>query len=52
MFKPAGQANFPQMEQDTLAFWEQNNTFEKSKENRKGAPEFICLLYTSDAADE
>ena len=41
MFKPAGQANFPQMEQDTLAFWEQNNTFEKSKENRKGAPEFI-----------
>ena len=41
MFKPAGQANFPQMEQDTLAFWEQNNTFEKSKKNRKGAPEFI-----------
>lgn len=41
MFKPAGQANFPQMEQDTLAFWEQNKTFEKSKENRKGSPEFI-----------
>ncbi len=41
MFKPAGQANFPQMEQDTLAFWEQNKIFEKSKENRIGSPEFI-----------
>ena len=41
MFKPAGQANFPQMEQDTLAFWEENKTFEKSKENRIGSPEFI-----------
>ena len=41
MFKPAGQANFPQMEQDTLAFWEQNKIFETSKENRIGSPEFI-----------
>ena len=41
MFKPAGQANFPQMEQETLAYWEENKTFDKSKENRKGSPEFI-----------
>ncbi len=41
MFKPAGQANFPQMEERTLAFWEENKTFDKSKENRKGAQEFI-----------
>ncbi len=42
MFKPvSGQANFAAMEEETLKFWEENHTFEKSKENRRGAPEFI-----------
>ena len=42
MFKPvSGQANFAAMEEETLKFWEENHTFEKSLENRRGAPEFI-----------
>lgn len=42
MFKtyPA-QTGFPELEKQMLEFWDKNRVFEKSKENRKGSPEFI-----------
>ena len=41
MFKPAGQADFPKLEQDVLEFWKNDNTFEKSVKARKGGKEFV-----------
>lgn len=42
MFKPIeGQPDFPAMEEEVLAFWNKNQTFQKSQENRKGAPEYV-----------
>ncbi len=42
MFKTASKENsFPKMEEATLKFWQENGIFEKSLENRKGAPEYI-----------
>lgn len=42
MFKAVtGQTNFPQMETETLKYWQENRTFEKSIENRKGKKEFV-----------
>ncbi|MBR7063781.1 MAG: isoleucine--tRNA ligase, partial [Treponema sp.] len=34
-------ANFPKMEEEVLSFWKENNTFKKSIENRKDAPEYV-----------
>jgi isoleucyl-tRNA synthetase len=33
--------NFPKLEEETLKFWEQNHTFEKSVSNREGKSEFV-----------
>jgi isoleucyl-tRNA synthetase len=33
--------NFPEMEKNVLAFWEDDKTFEKSVHNRDGAAEFV-----------
>ena len=33
-------ANFPQMEEEVLRFWEENKTFEKSVSSREGGDEF------------
>ena len=42
MFKVRqGQVSFPKVEEDVLQFWKENGTFNKSLENRKGAPEFV-----------
>ncbi|MDD6338810.1 MAG: isoleucine--tRNA ligase [Lentisphaeria bacterium] len=42
MFKAvSGKSEFPAIEASNLAFWEQNGTFEKSLQNRKGNPEFL-----------
>ena len=41
MFKPAGQADFPKLEQEVLEFWKNDNTFEKSVQARKGGKEFV-----------
>jgi isoleucyl-tRNA synthetase len=42
MFKAvSGTSEFPSIEEANLAFWEQNGTFEKSLQNRKGNPEFL-----------
>ena len=42
MFKAvSGSSEFPSIEEANLAFWEQNGTFEKSLQNRKGNPEFL-----------
>lgn len=42
MFKPTGgQPDFPAMEQEILEFWENNQIFQKSQENRKDAPEYV-----------
>ncbi len=37
----SGKNEFPEMEESNLAFWEQNQTFQKSLDNRKGNPEFL-----------
>jgi len=42
MFRPvSNKAEFPEFEQEVLAFWQQNDVFRKSLEIRKGAPEFV-----------
>lgn len=42
MFKPANnKVNFPALENDILAFWKTDRTFEKSLEQRRGADEFV-----------
>ena len=42
MFKAvSGQSEFPKIEEATLQFWQENGTFEKSLQNRKGNPEYI-----------
>lgn len=33
--------SFPEMEKDIIRFWEENQIFEKSVENRRGADEFV-----------
>ena len=33
--------SFPEMEKDIIRFWEEDKTFEKSVENRRGAEEFV-----------
>ncbi|MBR5080671.1 MAG: class I tRNA ligase family protein, partial [Victivallales bacterium] len=33
--------SFPKMEEETLAFWEQNGTFKKSLDQRKDARPFV-----------
>lgn len=35
------QVKFPEVEEEILSFWNQNNIFEKSKGIRKGAPEYV-----------
>ena len=41
MFRPVNtRASFPQIEENILKFWQENNIFEKSIENRKGKPRF------------
>ncbi len=41
MFKPVGsRANFTQMEQETLRFWQENDIFRRSVENRNGGRRF------------
>ena len=41
MFNPVNtRASFPQMEEAILKMWKENNTFEKSVENRKGKTRF------------
>ena len=58
--------NFVDREKQVEKFWKENHIFEKSMEDRKDDPTYmfydgpptangkphICLLYTSDAADE
>ncbi|MGD9783007.1 MAG: isoleucine--tRNA ligase, partial [Kiritimatiellia bacterium] len=42
MFKPvSSKLSFPQMEEDILRFWQENGTFQKSIDERKGAKEYI-----------
>ncbi|MBE6371848.1 MAG: isoleucine--tRNA ligase [Lentisphaerae bacterium] len=42
MFKTrAGQVKFPELEKEVLEFWKENQTFQKSLENRKGKEEFV-----------
>ena len=42
MFKPvSSKLSFPQMEEDVLRFWEQNDTFKKTLAHRKGAREYV-----------
>ncbi|AEV16569.1 isoleucine--tRNA ligase (Isoleucyl-tRNA synthetase) [Thermus sp. CCB_US3_UF1] len=40
MFKEVGEPNFPQMEEEILAFWKRERIFEKSVEKRKGRPRY------------
>ncbi|TWT76899.1 Isoleucine--tRNA ligase [Posidoniimonas polymericola] len=42
MFKPAdGSPNFPQLEEDVLRFWKENNVYHKSLDRREGAEPFV-----------
>ena len=42
MFEPVNsRVNFPQNEEKQLAFWKQNQIFEKSVKNREGRPRFV-----------
>jgi isoleucyl-tRNA synthetase len=42
MFKPVdSKTSFAESERDVLAFWEKNQTFEKSLELRRNSPEFV-----------
>ena len=42
MFDPvSNKVNFPEMEQEILRFWKEHDTFKKSLEQRKNAPEFV-----------
>ncbi len=41
MFRPvSSQLNLPQLEEKILQWWQENKTFERSVENRKGGPRF------------
>ena len=41
MFRPvSNRVNFPQLEESILQLWEKNSVFERSVQNRKGAPRF------------
>ena len=37
----SNQVNFPELETDVLEFWKNSNIFQKSLEQRKGAPEYV-----------
>ena len=42
MFKPvSNKLSFPQLEEEVLRFWQENGTFQKSIDERKGAKEYI-----------
>ncbi len=41
MFKAVGQPKFPEMERAIVEYWKANDTFHKSLENRKNAPEYV-----------
>lgn len=42
MFKPvSNKLSFPQMEEEILRFWQENDTFKKSIANRQGAKEYV-----------
>lgn len=42
MFKPvSNKMSFPQMEEEILRFWQEQNTFQKSLINRQGAKEYV-----------
>ncbi|MDR1099261.1 MAG: class I tRNA ligase family protein, partial [Treponema sp.] len=42
MYKPVDpRVNFPQMEEEVLAFWEKNHIFEQSVSRREGAEEYV-----------
>jgi len=42
MFQPVNsRVNFPQMEDRVIAFWKENNIFEKSIKSREGRPRFV-----------
>ncbi len=42
MFRPvSSKANFPQVEENILNLWKENNIFERSIEKRQGAPRFV-----------
>jgi len=42
VYKPVDpKVSFPKMEEGVLAFWQENGIFEKSVEQRAGAPEFV-----------
>jgi len=42
MFRPVGsKANFPQIEENLLNLWQENNVFEQSIERRQGATRFV-----------
>ena len=37
----SNKTSFPEMEKDILSFWEKDQTFKKSVDQRKGGPEFV-----------
>ena len=37
----SNQVNFPELERETLAFWQSSDIFQKSLEQRKNAPEYV-----------
>jgi isoleucyl-tRNA synthetase len=42
LYKPVDpKVDFPKMEEEVLAFWEENNTFKKSIEMREGCDEYV-----------
>jgi isoleucyl-tRNA synthetase len=42
MFKPVeSRVSFPEMEENILKWWQENNIFEKSVDSRKGGPRFV-----------
>jgi len=42
MFRPvSSKANFPQIEENILSLWQEKNVFERSIDNRQGAPRFV-----------
>ena len=44
MFKDVDpKINFPKMEEETLKFWKDNDTFKKSMDQRKGNKEYVFL---------
>ncbi|MGE3954889.1 MAG: isoleucine--tRNA ligase [Parachlamydiales bacterium] len=41
MLEPAPKKTLPELEEETLAFWEEAGIFQKSLERRRGAPPFV-----------